>query len=157
MSIRSSICKAIRDELITKLDGTDPDYITNMYGNITNKVTHFSKIPDFPYISVTPGTETREDQPSDFTWGFLRVNIRIFVNDEEDAQGQLETIISDIESYLDGNLNIPYTVTRPSGSVNSTTTDVVIDSIQTDEGLLDPKGLAEIGITVRYEKYRTLI
>jgi hypothetical protein len=157
MSIRSAICKAIANELSASLNGTNPRFLTNIYGNVTNKVTHFSKIPDFPYISVTPGGETRIDQPSDFTWGFLKVNIRVFVDDPDDAQGQLETIISDIESYLDGNLNIEYTVTRPSGATTETTTDVVIDSIQTDEGLLDPKGLAEIAITVRYEKNRTLI
>lgn len=154
MSIRSGVCKALRDELIGVLDGTNPDYLTNMYGNITNKVTHFSNIPDFPYISVTPGVENREDQPSNFSWGFLTVNIRIFVDNEEDAQGELENIISDVEHYLDNNINVPYTVTRPRGDTQGITTDITIDSIQTDEGLLDPKGLAEIAITVRYEKHR---
>lgn len=154
MSIRSGVCKALRDRLIAVLDGTNPDYLTDMYGNITNKVVHLADVPDYPYMSVTPGPEIREDQPSNFTWGFLTVNIRIYVSDEEDAQGELEKIISDVENFLDENINVEYSITRPSGVELATTTDITIESIQTDEGLLDPKGLAEIVITVRYEKYR---
>ena len=115
---------------------------------------HFSDVPDFPYISVTPGTEIREDQPSNFSWGFLVVNIRVYVDNEDDAQGELEKIISDIEFFLDGNLNVEYTIERPSGVQTACTTNITIDSIATDEGLLDPKGLGEISITVQYEKNR---
>lgn len=153
MSVRSGVCKAIAAELSTLLVGTG-DYATNIYGNVDNKVKHFNNVPDFPYISVTPGSEVREDQPSNFTWGFLTVNIRIYVSNAEDAQGELEQIISDVEYYLDGNINIEYTKKRPEGDTQETTTNITIDSITTDEGLLDPKGLAEISITVRYEKYR---
>lgn len=153
MSIRSSVCKALANELKSVLNGTG-DYLTDSYGNISNKVMHFSNVPDFPYISVTPGTEIREDQPSNFTWGFLTVNIRIYVEDEEDAQGELETVISDIEHFLDRNINLDYEVERPSGKVQGTTTDITINSITTDEGLLTPRGLGEITVTVRYEKYR---
>jgi len=154
MSIRSSVCKAIAEELKLKLNGIDPDYLTNIYGNVTNKVVHFSNITDFPYVSVTPGNEVREDQPSNFTWGFLTVNIRIYVESEDSAQEDLEEIISDVEHYLDNNINVEYTITRPSGEISDTTTDITITSISTDEGLLDPKGLAEIVISVRYEKQR---
>tara|TARA_Y100000592_G_scaffold76734_1_gene120155 strand:+ start:66 stop:518 length:453 start_codon:yes stop_codon:yes gene_type:complete len=150
MSIRSAICKSLRDKLIAVLDGTNPDYLTNMYGNVTNKVVHIANVPDYPYMSVTPGAELREDQPSDFTWGFLTVNIRIYVSNQDDAQGELEKIISDVEAFLDENINVDYTVERPSGTVDASTTDITIESIRTDEGLLDPKGLAEIVITVRY-------
>jgi len=155
MSIRSAVCKSLRDELIAVLDGNNPNYITNMYSNITNRVVHLANVPDYPYMSVTPGPERREDQPSNFTWGFLTVNIRIYVSNEDDAQGELETIISDVEAFLDENINVAFTVTRPSGDVDGETTDITIESIQTDEGILDPKGLAEIVVTVRYEKYRT--
>lgn len=154
MSVRSGVCKALKQELSAVLDGANPLYVTNMFGNVTNKVVHIADVPDFPYMSVTPGREIREDQPSNFTWGFLTVNIRIYVDNEEDAQGELETIISDVEAFLDENLNIDYEVVRPTGNVSATTTDITIDSIQTDEGLLSPKGLAEIMLTVRYEKHR---
>lgn len=154
MSIRSGVCKALATQLGEALVGTG-DYVTNIYGNITNKVVHFSDVPDFPYVSVTPGTEVREDQPSNFSWGFLTVNIRLYIEDNEDAQGQLELLISDVEHFLDNNINIEYTVTRPSGETTGTTTDITIESITTDEGLLDPKALGEVAVTVRYEKYRT--
>jgi hypothetical protein len=153
MSIRSAVCKALSTQLSDALDGTG-DYMTNMYTNVTNKVTHFSDIADFPYMSVTPGTEIREDQPSNFSWGYLTVNIRIYVENEDDAQAELEQIISDVEYFLDGNLNVEYTENRPSGPKVSTTTDITINSIATDEGLLDPRGLGEVTITVRYEKDR---
>lgn len=153
MSIRSAVCKALVEELKVALNGTD-GYMTDMYGNITNKVTHFSNVPDFPYMSVTPGTEIREDQPSNFSWGFLTVNIRAYVDNEEDAQGELEQIISDVERYLDKNINVEYTLDTPDGPRVETTTDITIGSIATDEGILSPKGLGEITVTVRYEKNR---
>lgn len=154
MSIRAGIAKRLRQLIAEKLNGVDPDYLTNLYGNVTNKVKHFSDINDFPYVSVTPGVETREDQPSNFSWGFLNLNLRIYVDNEEDAQGELETIISDLEYFLDNNLNIDFTLERPSGATQVSTTDITINQITTDEGILDPKGLGEISITVRYEKNR---
>jgi hypothetical protein len=153
MSSRSGIAKAMASLISTDINGTG-DYVNNLYTNVTNKVTHFDKINDFPFVSVTPGPETREDLPSNFSWGNLTLFIRVYVKNNDDAQGQLESIISDIETFVDTHLNLSYNVTTPQGVVNKNTTDNSIVSIATDEGILDPFAIGEVVLDVRYEKIR---
>lgn len=153
MSARSGIAKAIADKMITDIDGTGL-YVNNLYGNVSSKVKHFEDINDYPYVTVTPGPEYREDEPSLHTWAKLELYIRIFVENEEDAQGELESIISDIETFVDNNLNISYNITTINGLENRTTVTNTILSISTDEGLLDPKAVGEVVLTVLYEKLR---
>lgn len=153
MSARSGIVKAMSSGIASKLNGTG-DYVNNVYGNVTNKVVHFDEITDYPYISVTPGNEKREDMPSNFSWGTLIVHIRIYVENESDAQGQLESLISDIENYVDTHLNLSYNIITSEGTITHQTVDNSIVSISTDEGILDPNALGEVALTVRYEKIR---
>ena len=155
MSARSGIAKAMAELIASELDGTQPDkYVNNIYGQTSNKVTHFDNIYSFPYITTTPGPETRENLPSHFTWAELTLYIRIYVENEEDAQGELESLITDLENIVDTHLNLSYNVTTSTGSVSRTTTDNNILTITTDEGLLDPNALGEIVLGVRYEKQR---
>lgn len=153
-SARSAIPKAMATKLKSELNGQAP-YITNIYNNVITKVTHFDAIQNYPTISITPGPETREDMPSNFTLCYVDLYIRVYVQDQNDAQGQLETIIADIETFVDNNLSLEYTVDAPSGG---TTTDTTISnsivSISTDEGLLDPLALGELILTVQYKKIR---
>lgn len=155
MSARSGIPKALAEGLAEAINGQSP-YVSNLYGSVTNKVTHFDEIQSFPYVSVTPGNEIRDDMPSNLSIVDLTVYIRVFVENEADAQGELEEIISDIEDYLDRNLQIQYEVNTPSGVVTNTTIDNTIESIGTDEGLLSPYALGEISVRIRYEKLRKL-
>ena len=72
MSARSGIAKGLASVIGTSLNGTGI-YVNNIYENVTNKVVHFDDIQDFPYISVTPGPESREDMPSNFTWATITI------------------------------------------------------------------------------------
>jgi hypothetical protein len=153
MSARSGIVKAMAENMASLMTGTG-DYVNNLYANTTNRVTHFDEITDFPSISITPGPERREDMPSNFTWSTLTVYIRIYVENNDDAQGELESLISDIETFVDNNLKLTYNVVTPEGSVARKTVDNSIIAITTDEGLLDPNALGEVVLEVRYEKIR---
>lgn len=153
MSARSGIAKAMSAGIAEKLNGTG-SYVNNVFGNTTNKVVHFDDIQDFPYISVTPGPEVRDDMPSNFTWATLTVYIRIYVEDNEDAQGELESLITDIETFVDASLSLEYQTTTPTGIVTRSTVDNSIVTITTDEGLLDPNALGEVVLEVKYEKIR---
>jgi len=153
MSARSGIAKAMSEGIAAKLNGTG-DYVNNVYNNVTNRVMHFDDIRDYPYISVTPGPEEREDMPSNFSWATLTMYIRIYVENREDAQGELESLISDIETFLDLHLNISYNITTSSGLETNKTVDNSVLTITTDEGILDPNALGEVVISVRYEKLR---
>jgi hypothetical protein len=154
MSARSGIVKAFAAELLSQFTGSG-EYLTNLFNNnVSNKVYHFDNVPDFPFISVTPGPETRENLPSLQVWGFLTVYFRIYVRDTDDAQGQLEQIIADLEKFIDNTRLLAYNVNTPSGLETRNITDSNIQGITTDEGLLAPNGFGEIAVTIRYEKSR---
>lgn len=155
MSARSGIVKAYVEALKTELVGQEP-YVNNLYNNVTNKVVHFDSITDFPYVSITPGPETREDLPSFQTWGFLRVYFRLYVSNADDAQGELESLISDLEIFIDKYRRLSYNVITPSGTEVHEITSSSIETISTDEGLLDPKAVGEVSVLVRYEKPRQM-
>lgn len=153
-SARSAIPKALAEKMKTEINGSG-DYVNNLYGNVITKVTHFDDIQNFPTISITPGPERREDMPSHFTLCYVDLYIRVYVSDTNDAQGQLESIMSDIETFVDSNLDIEYTVAAPSSGVSTDKTiSNTIVSIATDEGLLDPLALGEMILTVEYRKIR---
>lgn len=153
MSARSGIAKAFAEKMKTDINGTGL-FVNDLFENVASKVIHFDNIEDYPYVSVSPGPETREDLPSNLTWANLNLYIRIFVDNEDDAQGQLESIISDIETFVDNNLNLSYNITTINGSETRNTVSNSIISISTDEGLLDPKAVGEVILDVQYEKLR---
>lgn len=88
------------------------------------------------------GGEVREYLPGNFKWSFLTVNIRIYVSDEF-ARERLEEIFDDIEVVLDSN----NTLTLQG---NDLCTDIRILSITDDEGVLNPIGVGEMTLEVRY-------
>jgi hypothetical protein len=153
MSARSGIVKAFAEKISADFTGSG-EYLTNIYGSVTNLVKHFDDIQNFPYISITPGPETREYQASEQIWAFLTVYVRVFVSDPNDAQGELETIISDIENFIDNNRRLPYNIKTSAGDNSREIIDCEVVSISTDEGLLNPFAFGEVVLTVRYEKHR---
>lgn len=156
MSARSAICKAIADKIKAEFIEGSAIYNTNLYNNVSSKLMFWEDINDFPFVTVSPGPEQREDMPSGLSWCIMQTYIRVFVENEEDAQGQLEEIISDLETFVDKNLNIQYNIRITGGTtVTRKTIDNSIVSITTDEGLLDPKAVGEIVLDIRYEKLRT--
>lgn len=154
MSARSAIPLAISTKIKTDLVSGSTLYVNDIQENVSNLVKHFEQINDFPYISVTPGPEQREYLPSNQTWAELTIYIRIYVQNNEDPQAELESLISDIETFVDKNQRIMYNITTPTGIESRETVDMSITSIATDEGLLSPYGAAEVAINTRYEKIR---
>lgn len=142
MSRRTSIVKALAEKL-KLIDGNAP-YKTNLYNNVEPKLKFWDECNQFPAVYVTPGTETREYHPGDFTWGFLNLCVKIYVKGD-DAQEQLENLLEDCETLIDANRVLEY------DEVNKyQTTEILITSITTDEGLLAPYGVGEINLQVRY-------
>jgi len=139
---RTQIISALVELFNTNLTGTSP-YITNIFENTKSKQVFWDEVDDFPSVCVYAGEENREYLPGGFKWAFLTVNIRIYVQDE-DAKDRLEEIFDDIEAILD--INNDLTV-----SGNDLSTDIRILSLSDDEGLLNPLGVGEIVLEVRYE------
>ena len=147
MSVRSSIADSIVSIFNENLIGVPP-YTTDILNGAEAKLKFWDEVRDFPYISVVTGSETREYLPAAFKWGFLNLTIRIYVNDGDNPAAQLEALLEDIEKLLDANREIPYS---SAGGTESTTQDLHITSITTDEGLLAPIGVGEVSIEVQYQ------
>lgn len=142
MSRRTSITKAIAEKL-REINGKAP-YKVNLYKNSYAKLKFWDEVNDFPSIYATAGTEIREYLPAEFKWGFLGVSLKVYCKGE-DSQEQLEKLLADIEVCIDNNRNLVY------DSINGyDTTEILIQSITTDEGLLQPYAIGEINLQVRY-------
>ena len=143
MTKRTQITKALVEKL-KLIDGTEP-YITNLYGNAYAKLKFWDEVQDFPSVYLSPGMEMREYLPGDFAWGFLNIAIKAYVRNEDDTQEELEQLLEDIERCVDQNRVLVYDI--DSGAE---TTEILVQSITTDEGLLVPYGVGEINLQVRY-------
>ena len=142
MSKRTSILKALADKL-KMLDGTQ--YTSNIFNNAYPKLKFWDEVQDFPAIYMSPGSETREYLPGDFVWGYLGVSVKLYCKGE-DAQDQLEQLLADVESVIDQNRVLVYDT-----ALNLETTEILVASITTDEGLLAPYAVGEINLQVRYQ------
>lgn len=142
MSRRTSILSALA-EALKVIDGNYP-YQSNLYGNAYAKLKFWDEVSDFPAIYMSPGMEYREYLPAEFKWGYLNISLKLYVKGE-DAQNLLENLLEDVERVLDSNRVLVYDTDN-----NYETTDLTIQSITTDEGLLSPYGVGEVNILVRY-------
>jgi hypothetical protein len=144
MSRRTSIVKALAERLKT-IDGTPP-YITNLQDQCFAKLKFWDEVNDFPSVYLSPGTELREYHPADFAWGMLGVCVKVYCKSEDTAQEELEQLLEDLERCIDANRQLVYDTDN-----NYETTEILIDSITTDEGLLAPYAVGEINLQVRYQ------
>lgn len=142
MSRRTSITKALVEKF--KLINGYAPYKNNLFNNANAKLKFWDEVQDFPAVFATPGSEQREYLPSNFTWGFLGVAVKVYCKGE-DSQEQLETLLEDLEHCIDSNRVLTYDTTN-----NYETTEILIQSITTDEGLLAPYAVGEINLQVRY-------
>jgi hypothetical protein len=143
MTKRISIVTALAEKFKV-INGTG-SFKSDLFDNSYPKLKFWDEIQDFPAVYLTPGTEVREYHPSDFTWAFLNISVKVYVKSESEAQQQLEDLLNDLESVIDDNRVLVYDTTN-----NLATTEILIQSITTDEGLLAPYGVGEINLQVRY-------
>ena len=141
--------KKIVDALVEKIqliDGNYP-YNSNVFSNVHGGMIFLDEIQEFPKVCVVSGDETREYQPNEFKWRFLSLDIRVYVEDQEDPQEVLATLMEDIERVIDDNDVLTYDDTV---SPNLTTTSLTLQSLSTDEGVLAPLAIGEMTLECRY-------
>jgi len=143
MTKRTSIVTALADKLKI-IDGNAP-YSSDLFNNSYPKLKFWDEVQDFPSVYLVAGSEIRQYHPADFTWAFLNISIKVYVKDESYPQEELEDLINDLETVINNNRVLVYDVTN-----NLSTTEILIQSITTDEGLLAPYGVGEINLQVRY-------
>ena len=139
---------AIVDALVEKLEEIDGsgNYRTDLNGNVSRRLRFWDEVDEFPAIHVSAGSETRDYQTSGYKDRFLQVTVRCYVN-AEDAQVALGALLEDVETVLEKHSRLTY---FDSTFTKSATQQITIISIDTDEGVLEPLGVGEMIIEVRY-------
>jgi len=143
-SKRQSITNALADKIKT-IDGSG-EFLTNLHNNVSPRLKFWDEVDDFPAVHLNAGSETREYKGGGYKDRFLSVTLRCYVN-EENSVDALEKLLEDVETVLEDNSQLTYTDRR--GATQSIQ-QITIVSIDTDEGVLDPLGVGEVLIEVRY-------
>lgn len=140
LAIVNSLAEKLKD-----IDGNG-DYLTNLYQNVHPRLKFWDEITEFPAIHLNPGAETREYQGGGYKDRFLGVTVRCYVY-EEDAVEALEALLEDVETVIETNSRLEY---EDREGNTQYTQQITVISISTDEGTLEPYGVGEIQIEVRY-------
>ena len=141
--------KKIVEALVKQLKGINGNhpYNSNVFNNVHPNMIFLDQIQEYPKVCVVAGDESREYQPNEFKWRFLRLDIRVYVENQEDPQEVLALLMEDIERVIDENDVLIYDDTV---SPNLTTTSLTLESLSTDEGVLNPLGIGEMTLLCRY-------
>ena len=142
---RTKIAEALANK-IKEIDGNHP-FNTNVFDNVQSKMVFLDEIEQYHKVCVVAGDESREYQPAGYKWRFLTLTVRAYVHNEEDAQEELALLLEDIERIIDENDALVYDDTVDP---NESTTSLTIESIGTDEGVIQPLGIGEMVVEVRY-------
>ena len=143
-SRRLNIIEALVEKL-KQINGAG-EYLVDLNENVEPRLKFWDEIQEFPALHLNAGSETREYQAGGYKDRFLSVTIRCYVQ-EENAQEALNALMEDVETVLEQNSKLAYTDRQ-----NRTyyTQQITIISIDTDEGVLEPLGVGEMLIEVRY-------
>jgi hypothetical protein len=142
---RKKICDSLVNK-IKEINGNHP-YNSNVFENAHTGMIFLDDIQEFPKVCVVAGDETRQYQPNEFKWRFLSLDIRVYVEDQDDPQEVLTVLMEDIERVIDNNDVLIYDDTV---SPHLTTTSLTLQSLSTDEGVLSPLAIGEMTVECRY-------
>jgi hypothetical protein len=138
---------AILNALAEKFKGIDGSgaFKTRLDDNVETRMKFWDEIEQYPAIHMAAGAETRQYYGGGQKWRFLTITIRAYVNAEDPIE-ELEELLEEIETVIDGNNTLTY---RQLGTDAGVSQFSVI-SIDTDEGVLAPLGIGEMIIEARY-------
>lgn len=138
----------IVEALVNKLkdiDGTGA-FRTNLDENVSPRLKFWDEIESFPAVHLNAGSESREYLGAGQKTRYLAVTLRCYV-EAEDAVLALDELLEDVETVLEDNSRLKY---KDRNFADNYTQQITIISIDTDEGVLEPLGVGELLIEVRY-------
>lgn len=141
---RRAVVEAVADKL-EQINGQTP--FRTAVAEVSRRLKFWDQVQDFPTIHIGAGNETREYQGGNFRFRFLQLTIRCYVYNEDDVILRLEELLEDVEAVLEDNDPLEY---FDSNNVKQSTAQTTILSIDTDEGVLEPYGIGEIAVEIRY-------
>jgi len=141
---RRAIVEALAQEL-ERINGTPP--FRTSVSSVERRLKFWDEVTEFPTIHVGAGAETREYEGGGFRFRFLRLTVRCYVSDDNDVIEALEELLEDVETVLED--KDPLTYYDSTGASQSTVQTNII-TVDTDEGVLEPLGVGEITVEIRY-------
>ena len=138
----------IIEALVNKLKDIDGSgtFRSDVNQNVSPRLKFWDEVEEFPAIHLNAGSETREYQGGGYKDRFLSVTVRCYVQ-HEDAVLALDELLEDVETVLEDNSRLTY---KDRNNADQYTQQITIVSIDTDEGVLEPMGVGEMLIEVRY-------
>ena len=141
---RRAIVEAISEKL-EQINGNAP--FRTSVARVERRLKFWDEVNEFPTIHVGAGSETREYDGGGFRFRFLQLTVRCYVSDDDDVILALEELLEDVESVIEEADPLQYTDSTGASQFTAQTT---IGAVTTDEGVLEPLGVGEITIEVRY-------
>ena len=141
---RLGIVAALTEKL-KDVDGTG-QFLSNLNENVSPRLKFWDEIEEFPAVHLNAGSESREYLGGGQKTRFLTVTLRCYVQ-AEDSVLALDELLEDVETVLEDNSRLTY---KDRNNADQYTQQITIISIDTDEGVLEPLGVGEMLIEVRY-------
>ena len=141
---RLGIVNALVDQL-KNINGAGA-YLSDVNENVSPRLKFWDEVEEFPAIHLNAGSETREYQAGGYKDRFLSNTLRCYVQAEDSVEA-LDELLEDVETVLEDNSRLPY---LDRTQTTQYTHQITIVSVDTDEGVLEPLGVGEILIEVRY-------
>tara|TARA_B100000073_G_scaffold344376_1_gene351065 strand:+ start:371 stop:823 length:453 start_codon:yes stop_codon:yes gene_type:complete len=142
-SRRAGITQALADKFAL-IDGRG--LYRQAVAETSPRLKFWDEVEQFPAIHLNAGSESRQYLTGGRKDRFLSITVRCYVN-EEDAVAALDDLLEDVETVLEENSRLKY---HDRNGLEQFTQQITVVSIDTDEGALDPLGVGEILIEVRY-------
>jgi hypothetical protein len=140
LGIVSAIVNKLKD-----IDGSGA-YLSDLNENVSPRLKFWDEVEEFPAIHLNAGSETREYQGGGYKDRFLTITVRCYVQ-AEDAVQALDELMEDVETVLEENSRLEY---FDRTNTSQFTQQITVISLDTDEGVLEPMGVGEMLLEVRY-------
>lgn len=141
---RLGIVEALVDKL-KGINGTGA-FLTDLNENVSPRLKFWDEVEEFPAVHLNAGSETREYQGGGYKDRFLSITIRCYVQDEDSVLA-LDELLEDVETVVEDNSNLAY---KDRNGKTQSTQQITVISVDTDEGVLEPLGVGELSLEVRY-------
>ena len=132
-------------EKLKDIDGTGA-FLTDLSLNVSPRLKFWDEVEEFPAVHLNAGSETREYQTGGYKDRFLTITVRCYVQDEDSVEA-LDGLLEDVETVIENNSRMAY---QDRSGATQYTQQITVISIDTDEGVLEPLGVGEMLIEVRY-------
>ena len=132
-------------EVLKTIDGSG-DFLSDLNENVSPRLKFWDEVEEFPAVHLNAGGETRDYQGGGWKDRFLSITLRCYVQ-EDDAVAALDALLEDVETVLENNSRLQY---KDRNNKTLYTQQITVASIDTDEGVLEPLGVGEMLIGVRY-------